>query len=162
MDQERKKALAKARRVRHIERYDAQHGPGSFKEKQRERCRKWREANPTRVKTDNQRRMAKIIKYNKTAKRKIWYYKRRAAERGYIWELSDDAAVSLFGTACTYCGTAPGEELQGIDRKCNAEGYTVDNCTPCCSTCNYMKGTMDFGPFMTQCYRILYNHDPAQ
>lgn len=40
---------------------------------------------------------------------------------------------------CFYCNKKLGNTGHGLDRKNNNLGYTVDNCVPCCGTCNRLK-----------------------
>lgn len=45
-------------------------------------------------------------------------------------------------------------QWNGIDRKNNSVGYIVENCLPCCSFCNVMKGTLDYYDFIARCGTI--------
>ena len=47
----------------------------------------------------------------------------------------------------------------GLDRKDNNIGYSLDNCIPACHTCNRMKMDLSYDEFMTkikQTYEIHY------
>jgi hypothetical protein len=81
-----------------------------------------------------------------------WFmdYKRGAKERNYSFELSIDYFMQLIKQNCHYCNAEPIEVLtkrklrkstiaNGVDRKDNKQGYTIENSVPCCSTCNKMK-----------------------
>lgn len=98
------------------------------------------------------------------------YYKAyvaRAKQRGLQFELDLDLFRSLTSSCCHYCGTAPlnlyrGSKLtqsaayksNGIDRRDNHIGYTVDNVVPCCKTCNYAKHTQSYQDFIDWIIRI--------
>lgn len=46
----------------------------------------------------------------------------------------------------------------GIDRVDSSKGYTLDNCVPCCSKCNYAKHEMsveEFKEYITNVYQKL-------
>jgi len=91
------------------------------------------------------------------ARSKKWYeknqlviYKSRAQKRNLEWSLTDEQANALFSEPCMYCGGPGG----GIDRMDNTRGYTLDNCQPCCKTCNFMKLKMGAEEFVEQAVRI--------
>lgn len=75
---------------------------------------------------------------NKALTNRLYSYQHSASKRGYVWELSDDAAIEMFKSNCHYCGIEP-SPLNGIDRYNNKIGYTLDNCVPCCEMCNRSK-----------------------
>jgi hypothetical protein len=92
-------------------------------------------------------------------------YKKAAIKRGYSFLLSKDEFNTLIYKECFYCGTPPdkivnsslkgGIKVGGIDRIDNLQGYTVDNCVPCCSYCNYAKRdrtTKDFLDWVKRIY----------
>ncbi len=45
----------------------------------------------------------------------------------------------------------------GLDRTDNNECYSIANCVPCCSECNYCKGKMDQDKFLELVKMIHYN-----
>lgn len=98
-------------------------------------------------------------------------YKSGAKSRGYEWELTLEHVMYLATQNCHYCGIPPTPncnarnayiakcrksgtqsdpefaeskvfDTNGIDRMYNNIGYTLMNCVPCCSTCNYAKRDM--------------------
>lgn len=93
-------------------------------------------------------------------------YKKNARVRNLSFELSKIQFKELVQQNCYYCNTEPsnvctpysktysktktGEESKklasftynGIDRLDNNIGYLMDNCVPCCKTCNLAKGKM--------------------
>lgn len=78
-------------------------------------------------------------------------YKSNAINRGLKWELSLEEAVNLFKGNCYYCNSNP---LNGIDRVDNNQGYTLDNCVPCCKICNMMKKDLTINEFINHCHKI--------
>lgn len=85
--------------------------------------------------------------------------KYKAVKRGKVWNLSHEQAFSLITKACTYCGHQPKwpENRVGIDRVFNDDGYHVDNCVPCCFTCNSAKGELSYEEFKAWIKRA-YKH----
>lgn len=91
-------------------------------------------------------------------RKKVQSYQSSAKRRGYDWRLSEDEAIKLMLSNCHYCSAPPGNThrdcnkhaflkersfvYSGIDRVDNTMGYTIDNCVPCCITCNRSKGTL--------------------
>jgi len=87
-------------------------------------------------------------------------YKVNARIRGHAWFLTRDQFRELCQSNCYYCGEPPsnwsygsgktsyaspesreysGFCYNGVDRKDPADGYTVENCVPCCASCNLRK-----------------------
>ena len=103
-------------------------------------------------------------------------YKKGARDRKFEFLLSREEFRILTSSNCYFCGVEPkqktgrikytqtyGEYLyNGIDRKDNAQGYTVENCLPCCKICNYAKHKISFEEFEAWLNRIVefrkYNH----
>jgi len=90
-------------------------------------------------------------------------YMSGAKERRLEFCLTKDAVRVLTSLCCFYCGAEPqgvyrasgGNYLyNGIDRLDNTVGYTVDNCVPCCTTCNFAKGHMSLDAFSEWLMRI--------
>lgn len=101
------------------------------------------------------------------AKNKLFasYYK-TARHKGIPFELSREQFFDLVGKSCYYCGNEPTNVSRtrlvefiynGIDRMDNSKGYTIDNCVPCCSTCNYAKRAMTQEQFRNWIKRIYIN-----
>jgi len=99
-----------------------------------ERQRLYKERHPDRV------------KYNK--------YRQRARNKGFIFEISKEDFMKLINMPCHYCGELPNKNLNGIDRKDNSIGYSLENCLPCCWGCNELKGSKDYEWFIIQCKKI--------
>lgn len=89
--------------------------------------------------------------YNKT--------KDSAVSRNYNWSLTKEQFRFITSQPCTYCGKIPNQTYKtqnnrggyihnGIDRMNNEVGYVIENCVPCCKTCNYAKRTMTIDSFI--------------
>ena len=111
----------------------------------------------------------KISDMDRGRKAVITRYKRAAKSRGFIWDLSDNQAVSLMESACFYCGSmgsctykiverAHFDSRQylynGIDRIDSSKGYTPDNVVAACAQCNYAKGNMNQNEFIDWAHRM--------
>lgn len=90
-------------------------------------------------------------------------YKRGAAKKGRVFELSREQFLQLTSSNCHYCGHPPHQILNrskytgkgngayiynGIDRKDSAVGYTQENSLPCCRMCNYAKSDMCYDDYI--------------
>lgn len=101
-------------------------------------------------------------------------YKRNALKRNINFELSFDEFDEITNKNCLYCNSEPKEidinyikqygcksqptiYKNGIDRINNDEGYTKENCVPCCSKCNMMKRDNDIYDFLKQIELIYEN-----
>jgi hypothetical protein len=96
-------------------------------------------------------------------------YRGGAAFRHLPFELTKEQCIRLFLSACTYCGVEPktGKKqsecrLSGIDRQDSAIGYTVANCVPCCTDCNYAKRKRSVGEFLEWAQRLARHQGRAQ
>lgn len=71
-------------------------------------------------------------------------YKGGSKERNHTFNLSFLEFSELIQKNCAYCGIEPSKTFKiikynGIDRIDNNKGYSVENCAPCCHTCNFAK-----------------------
>ncbi|BCS83122.1 hypothetical protein QLL95_gp1001 [Cotonvirus japonicus] len=82
-------------------------------------------------------------------------YIRSAKVRGFEMELTIEQFTALVESDCYYCGCPRGKFLNGIDRKNNNEGYTIDNVVTSCQVCNYMKNTYNEATFILMCMKIV-------
>lgn len=99
----------------------------------------------------------------------IWHaYLRGAKERNYEFTLTKEEFRKLTKENCWYCGKKPSGIKQykgcrdyylynGIDRVDNDKGYVIENCMPCCKTCNYMKSTLPADMFINHVRKIVEN-----
>lgn len=88
--------------------------------------------------------------------------KNSAKIRKMKFTLTREDIANLIFLNCHYCGVEPEQTYRtlvktfnGIDRKNNNEGYTIDNCLPCCMTCNYGKRDMPYNNFIKYLDRII-------
>lgn len=63
-----------------------------------------------------------------------------AKTRHIEWALSFEEFKELASMRCTYCGRETQSGYVGLDRMNNSKGYTLANATPCCMSCNRIKG----------------------
>lgn len=102
-----------------------------------------------------------IYKEDGEAARNILYiaYKHDAKKRDLDFILSKEEFKLLTSDNCFYCGIEPKQIMRaknnngdyiynGIDRKNNKEGYTLENCLPCCGNCNRAKRALSFEDFL--------------
>lgn len=86
------------------------------------------------------------------------HYIRSAKERNIEFSITKTDAKRLFESNCFYCGIEPkisytsknlsGEYAwNGIDRKDNSKGYTIENCVSCCKMCNFAKSNYSLEDF---------------
>jgi len=83
-------------------------------------------------------------------------YKYRANKRILLFELTLEEFTNIRNNPCLYCGKENKEKTHqnGIDRKNNTVGYTIENSVACCGGCNYMKGELNNIEFIEQCKKI--------
>lgn len=79
-------------------------------------------------------------------------YRNGAKARGYGFHLTIEEFEAILSKKCLYCDT---KEKIGIDRANNSLGYIPSNCVPCCSTCNYLKGSKDI-EYLRKCAKIYH------
>ncbi len=112
-------------------------------------------------------RVEHILTYNKlidgklfpnafSSSRKPYYssYLKKATERNYCFELSQEDFNDIINDNCYICGK---EYCYGIDRYNNNIGYIESNVKPCCGQCNIMKKTMEYSEFINKLQLIHAN-----
>ena len=121
---------------------------------------------------------ARLIKYNKSralpdgeSSFNTTYnsYVLSAKDRGLSFELTREDVRVITSQRCVYCGGEPSYRknaymprngdyvCNGIDRVDNTKGYTIDNCVPCCRTCNLAKSNTTLTEFRAWVARV-YDH----
>ena len=87
----------------------------------------------------NKKEMSKRNKdYYQSLKGKYHNYKKGAEHRNYKFELSLFDFATIIIQPCYYCGKKD-SIYTGVDRIDSSKGYSVDNCAPCCTSCNIAK-----------------------
>jgi hypothetical protein len=97
------------------------------------------------------------------------HYKRNATKRGYSFELTKEQFRKLTRQPCHYCSLLPSQIMvsrtfrepyiyNGVDRKNNSIGYTIDNSVTCCGQCNKAKGTTNYEDFILWIKRLVKHH----
>lgn len=77
-------------------------------------------------------------------------YKCSARNKNLPFDLLKEDFKTLTKRNCHFCGDTPSREYKhkwssanyvynGLDRKDNKLGYSIDNCLPCCSYCSLFK-----------------------
>jgi hypothetical protein len=86
-------------------------------------------------------------------------YRSRAKHNKMDFTLTMEQFVTLTSSLCVYCKKiSQGREYVGIDRVDSSQGYTEQNCVPCCDICNYMKSDLsqeEFFEHISSIYKIL-------
>lgn len=95
------------------------------------------------------------IYYYRTNFRNFTAYIGEAKERNLEFELSEQQWIWLTRSACYLCGYQSPRGI-GIDRVDNTmRKYSLDNCRPCCGSCNDMKGEFSLQEFLEHCSKIV-------
>ncbi len=97
-------------------------------------------------------------------------YKNGARHRNIKFDLSIDQFSNIINKNCNYCGELPSNKFNGfptprespflysgIDRIDSNLGYTIENCVPCCRTCNVAKSTSSKQQFLAWISKV-YHH----
>lgn len=90
-------------------------------------------------------------KYASNLPPKYKSYLMRANKKGIKFEFTIPDFELMLKQYCVYCGS--GSKI-GIDRIDSGSGYTLENCVPCCYTCNMMKYTFSQEQFTNQIKKI--------
>jgi len=95
-------------------------------------------------------------------------YKWSAKTKNKEFKLTKEEFRSIISRDCHYCGEKPSLETHykqyngniiynGIDRKNNDLGYTLENSLPCCTICNYLKKDRNYLDFISHINKISIN-----
>ena len=89
-------------------------------------------------------------------------YKREAEERSLPFELTQQQWDWLTRSQCYLCGYQDARGI-GIDRLDNTvRKYSLENCRPCCGSCNSMKGELPLQDLLDQCISISQAHPTGE
>jgi len=84
-------------------------------------------------------------------------YNSNAKARNYEFNIDFDDFVKLLVMNCFYCGSEPNNLYMniyynflynGIDRRDNSKGYTLENSVSCCKMCNVAKNNNSESDFL--------------
>jgi hypothetical protein len=121
-----------------------------FLKKNAEQAKKWREANPEKVKQTNLNKKNSISGHYKT-------YQLSALDKNLDFQFSLEEFEKMVSLPCTYCGIIQEKGFNGIDRVNSSEPYIHSNCVSCCEMCNMMKGSSGPNVFVHRAEHILTN-----
>jgi len=114
-------------------------------------AKQWRLNNVEKCKENNENK-----KNNIACQYKV--YIQSAAHRKIQMCLSFEEYQNIARNPCYYCGKVNEiRQFHGIDRMDNTNNYTIENCVPCCSICNYMKGELHHDIFIKHVEHVLTN-----
>lgn len=122
-----------------------------FKQKSRERDRKYRSQNTEAVKKRDLDRWSRPTRRYSRAKK-------CAENRGIEFNitLEEYSYLARNGNNCYYeCGDVVSRTGIGLDRKDNTKGYTLDNAVPCCGFCNVTKNAHISSEEMLEIVKLL-------
>lgn len=110
------------------------------------------------------KRIEGIRKPGSGLRRHLNVYQAGARTRNHEFSITLEEFEKLVLSDCHYCGQAPEPRtfstakeyfnFNGIDRKDNDTGYTIENCVPCCKTCNFNKRNSTYSEFNAWLDRI--------
>ena len=83
-------------------------------------------------------------------------YKRRAKQRGFLFNITKETFNFFWQKPCYYCG----DEIKtiGLDRIDNEKGYTKDNIVACCKHCNLAKRAQTPKEYIDRCRAVSTTH----
>ena len=148
-NREKLKARKKAYRESNPEKIKA------YREANREEMKAYREANREKLKAlskayyeaNREKISARQKVYKQSPRGKFFRVKTSAKVRGIEFLLTEEQGIEMIKKPCTYCGKP---KSSGIDRIDSNGVYTIENCEPCCGTCNNRKGTKSKEVFLQE------------
>jgi len=125
---------------------------GEYLEQNARNAKRWRENNPDKKESNNQKRIENVIIHYSN-------YIRCARDKNLIFEISQEEFNKTVKEPCHYCNVIQERGFNGIDRLDSNIGYVMDNCVSCCKICNYMKCSLPVDVFLKRIEHILtYNN----
>lgn len=99
-----------------------------------------------------------MLYYSRTCNNSYAGYKHTAiTRRNFTFDITKEQWDKLTRSPCYLCGYQQIEGI-GLDRIDNEERfYNLDNCKPCCGSCNSMKHDLPYDEFMETCTRVATN-----
>lgn len=88
-------------------------------------------------------------------------YQKRATNKNLEFKLTYTEFEKIKRLDCYMCGKEASEyHLNGIDRLDNTNGYTLENCLPCCWDCNKLKNNWDIYDVIRKIYKMHFPTNP--
>jgi len=99
-----------------------------------------------------------MLYYSRSCWNKYNKYKDEAiTRRNFTFDITKEQWDKLTRSPCYLCGYQQIEGI-GLDRIDNEERfYNIDNCKPCCGSCNSMKHDLPYDKFIETCARVAAN-----
>lgn len=96
-----------------------------------------RKENPGRYKKSE-------AKYKASIGGRYSHLKSQARHFGRDIEISfEEYCALILPNICSYCSHALSKFGYALDRRDHIQGYTLENCVPCCGQCNRWKGRLE-------------------
>jgi len=121
-----------------------------YLKKNAEQAKKWRDANPEKMKQKYVDKKNSIVSNYKT-------YQMSASEKRLTFSFTPEEYEQLVNLPCYYCGVMEERGFNGIDRLNSTEPYVHSNCVSCCTMCNMMKGSSGPNVFVHRVEHVLTN-----
>lgn len=118
-------------------------------------AKKWRHANPEKMKERNHCKINSIDE-------QYGVCKSTARSKDLDFELPFELYHTIVTSPCYYCGIIQEKGFNGIDRPDSTKGYVPNNVLPCCQMCNFMKGSDSPNTFIHHVEHILTNQGIIQ
>jgi len=104
--------------------------------------------------------------------RLIGHYRWNSKIKCVAFELTREQFFKITQLQCHYCNAVPSSvcgtsdlwswlTYNGVDRRDNSKGYTLENCVPCCKICNLAKRDLSESDFLSWVARV-YTHQQRQ
>ena len=117
-----------------IYKYFPERSPSSIRYKISEVCKRVLKERDKKIK-----KIKQVVEY--TSNQRYSSLKSQAKKRNLCCDLSKKEYDDLLESEqCAYCYGNLHRAGSGLDRKDNTKGYTLDNVTVCCKSCNTVKG----------------------
>jgi len=96
-----------------------------------------------------------VKKYQSSPKGRFNAYKYNTNNRPF--HLTFEQFMTFWQQPCSYCNDSI--DTIGIDRVDSNKDYILENCIPCCSTCNMMKSTLTKEQWFAHMRKVLMKMD---
>ena len=103
-------------------------------------------------KTNQKRYSINMNRLNRLPKNRYKLYIYESRRKNLDFKIDYKYFNFLTKNICYYCGS---KDSIGIDRLDNTKGYLLDNCVPCCTSCNYAKKDRTVLDFIEHCNKVV-------